>query len=879
MTKNISNSKKLSKDEIIEQFNRSNSHLYKKHKKQRKHKSSFGLELCRERSKIRDELITRFSENFGFSELKGVSIVAIGGYGRYELCPHSDIDLLFLYKKGTKSLVKELVEKLVYFLWDLKLDIGHSVRTIEECKSLSYDEDTTVLTSMMDCHHIHGDESLHFKLNETIYNQVLPKISNKFIERKLDEIERRVKKFGSSVYLLEPNIKEGEGGLRDLQSALWIAQAKFKVRNLHGLLEKGIINSKEYRVIERLHNFFLSIRSELHYQTGKREDRLGFELQEKLAEMFEYQDSKFKAVEKFMRVYYLRARLCHLHSRKIIDECVKTTTGAWNFFKKPKQLDHNFIIKEGCLSTANKNIFKEDPINLIRAFEYIDKYNLRMTNHLRWMIWENTRLIDDNIRINKDFNNIFLRILKHGKNVANVLFLMNELRVLAHYIPEFGKIVCMVQHNAYHVYTVDVHSIMVVQEMEKLVKYKYEEEFQLLTKVAESVIKRDVLYLAGLFHDIGKGLGKNHSEKGAVITAKIAERMGLDNRDVKQLEFLVRHHVIMSDLSQRRDIHDLSMIERLTHMLRSMETLNLLYLLTFADIRSVGPEVWTTWKDMLLKELYLRTSKCFEASADYTGKSIRERRNYVIGKTLNIVENEITKEELCNFIDKMPVSYLYAHTPKSIANHVRIASKAVSEITTGLVHYPKEDYDEFIFWGKDEKGLIYKICGVLSSSNVNILGARITTTKDGRALDVFYVNKLGRSTSDQQNGMWKKIDSKAKDVLEGNLSVDELVKKQMSDQPLFQKTTPRHPPEIEIDNDSSEHSTVIDIYAHDRTGLLYNITKRLNKLGLNINYAKISTKADQAADVFYVSDKKGEKIFDSKRIDKIKNALMESLMN
>jgi len=865
------------KAELKDYFDKARSNLREKHRRRsKKHKSSFGIDLCRERSQLCDEVISRALKEFGFSELKGVSVIALGGYGRYELCPYSDVDLLFLYKNRSKSLAKEVVETLLYFLWDFNLDVGHSVRTVEECEELSYQEDTTILTSLMDSRHVYGDELLYAKLDETIYDRVLPKFSKQFIESKLSENKSRVKRFGGSLYLLEPNIKEGEGGLRDLQSALWIAQAKYKIRDFRDLLSNGFISSKEYRIIERCYNFLLSVRSELHYLAGRSEDRLSFEFQERVARFFGYRDAELRAVEKFMRVYYLRARLSYRQAQRIIDGCLNLSRVSTSS-KKTRYLDHGFTIQGGLLSVTSRNIFKDDPINLIRAFEYSNKYSVEMSRYLTWLIWENSIYIDDKIRRNKEFNTIFLRLLKTGKNVAELLLLMNELRVLAHYIPEFGKIVCMVQHDAYHVYTVDVHSIIMVREIENLINYKYEKEFPLLTKIAESVIKRDVLYLACLIHDAGKGGGKNHSEKGAIMAPKIAKRMGLDKQEAKQLEFLVKYHLIMPHFSQRRDLHDMSLIERFAHMVESLETLTLLYLLTFADIRSVGPDVWTNWKGMLLRELYLRTGKFLELG-EFTSESIVKRNEQVIKRTVKIINSEIPEKKVRKLLSNMPDNYFSAHAPKSIANHIKIVNKAGSKTVTDLVHYPREEYDEFVFWGNDEKGLIYKICGVLSASNVNILGARIFTTKDNRVLDVFYVNKLGRSTSDEKE-IWYKIDYNLKEVLKGKLDVDELVNKRKSTVSSYNKVIPKYPPRIEVDNNSSEHFTVIDIYTHDRPGLLYDVTKTLNKLRLNIYYAKISTKVDQVVDVLYISNSKGKKIKDKKRLERIKNSLMDSLLN
>ena len=868
-------SKEDLKTELKFYFDRSRNNLREKHRRRsKKHKASLGIELCRERSALNDEIIVRALSEFGFKDVKGISIIALGGYGRDELCPYSDIDLLILYSVKSKKWAKELTEHLLYFLWDLNLEIGHSVRTVDECIELSKDHDTTILTSLLDSRHIYGDEKLTKKLENKLYNELLPEYSNIFIDKKIAESKNRVRRYGGSVYLLEPNIKEGEGGLRDVHTALWVAQARYKIKNFRDLLNIGVINSKEHRVIEKCYNFLLAVRSQLHYLAKRREDRLSFDYQEKVARFFGYRDAELRAVEKFMRVYYLRARLTNQQSERIIESCIAKTRAS-SESRRTTYLENGFTIQGGFLSVTSRNVFKENPVNLIRAFEYANKHSVKMSKHLTWLIWENSIHIDDKVRRNSEFNGIFLRILKTAKNVSEILYQMNELRLLAHYIPEFGKIVCMVQHDAYHVYTVDVHSIFMVREIEKLTNYSYEEEFPLLTKIAESVEKRHVLYLACLIHDAGKGSGKDHSEKGSRMAPVIAARMGLNKQESMQLEFLVKYHLIMPHFSQRRDLHDVSLIERFSEMVKSLETLILLYLLTFADMRSVGPDVWSNWKGMLLRELYLRTAKYLELG-EYTKESVEKRKERVIDKVLKINKKQVSLKRTRNILDSMPDSYFSAHAPKAIANHIKIINKSDSDMTTDLVHHPHEEYDEFIFWGNDDKKLIYKICGVLTAGNVNILGARIVTTNDGRVLDVFYVNKLGKSTSDEKE-VWEKINTNLIRVHKGKDDVEQLVNKRKSGTAFYEKVIPKYPPRIEIDNNSSDTSTVIDIYTHDRPGLLYDVAKTLDKLRLNINYAKISTKVDQVVDVLYVSTRAGKKITDEKRIERIKNALMDAI--
>ncbi len=809
-----------------------------------------------------------------FSYLNNVAIVALGGYGRRDLSPYSDIDLLILYKKNNKKLAKEVTECLLYFLWDLKLDIGHSVRTIKECIELSYDKtDTTIFTSLLDSRFIYGDEELYNKLDNELYNELLPRVSSDFINRKLEEKEKRLSRFGKTVYLLEPNVKEGEGGLRDLHAAIWIAQAKYKIKSLKGLLQNGFISEKEYRVIKKCVSFLLLVRSELHYQAKRREDNLSFGYQEKVAKFFGFKDTELKAVEKFMRVYYLRANLVRQQSNRIIEKCIQKHRGRSS--RKTVHLDHGFIIQGGSLSVTSRNVFKEDPTNILRAFEYAEEHNVDKSRYLYNLLRESVVRIDDKVRRNRDFNSTFLRLLRTVKNISKMLFEMNDLRLLGHYIPEFGKIVCMVQYDAYHVYTVDIHSIFMVLEIEKLVNYEYEEEFAIPTKIAESLIKRDILYLACIFHDMGKGSGRNHAQKGAAMIPKISERMGLNKVESEQLEFLVRHHLVMTHFSQRRDLHDPTLISRFARSVKSLETLSLLYLLTFADTRSVGPEVWSSWKGMLLFELYIKTASLLEVDK-YKKETYEERANRVVGEVVKLLKNVIKETKVRRILKKMPTSYFHSFSPKLISQHLKFIDKAGKDIFTDIKFYPTQEYDEFTIWGFNEEGVFSKLCGIMSANNLNIMGARIVTTTDNRILDVLYVNKLGKSTVEDKK-LWKKVNEDIRKISDKKFDIGQLVEKRKRSDSKYKKQVPKSPSKIVFDNNSSDDSTIIDVYADDRTGLLYDITKTFRKLGISINYAKISTKVDQVVDAFYVHDSKGKKIEDPKTIQKITASLLKAI--
>jgi [protein-PII] uridylyltransferase len=511
----------------------------------------------------------------------------------------------------------------------------------------------------------------------------------------------------------------------------------------------------------------------------------------------------------------------------------------------------------------------------MRAFEYAGRYEVKMSKYLVDLIRDNVNVIDENTRRSPELNASFLRLLKEGKEVANALFEMNRLRLLGRFIPEFGKIVCMVQHDAYHVYTVDVHSIFMVKEIENLMNNKYERELPLLTQTAKEVSNRHILYLACLFHDMGKGEGRNHAHRGAEMIPKISERIGLSREETEQLEFMVKHHLIMPHFSQRRDMHDDSLIIRFAKSVKTLETLSLLYLLSFADIKSVGPDVWTNWKGMLLDELYLRTRSVLE-KGEFKREKPEDRAKRLIHEVIQIIKSKFPEDRIREHLDNMPYSYFLVFSPQKIAHHMKLIEKFKKGIGMDVIFHPNEEYDEFTFWGFDEVGIFSKLCGVIAASGINILGARIITRNDGRILDTFFVNRLSKSTFKDKE-IWNNLWNALNRVLEGQVDVEELVSRRKKNKPIYEKTIPKNPTRIDIDNESSDRSTVIDIYTHDRIGLLYDITKTLANLLLSVDYAKISTKVDQVADVFYVSEVDGNKVLAPEKLEKIKSALLKAI--
>ena len=862
-------------NELLAFFTDSYEHIRRRHyARSRKNKALIGYELARERTAVVDEFIKRALSRYGYPELEGVSIVALGGYGREELSPYSDIDLLFLHKKGSKDLAEEVVEKLLYLLWDTKMDVGNCTRSLEECRELSMDRnDVTILSSFLDSRFICGDRALYDELENEIYGEVLPKISHDFIRRKIDERDERGERYGKTLYILEPNVKEGRGGLREFQTAMWIAQANYKAKSFEEVLQRGFVSEKEYRVMRKCLNFLLLVRAQLHYQAKKREDNLSFDLQTQVAKSFGYREGKLRAVEKFMRIYYLRAAVVVQQSRRLTEKCTRVYARR-RLTKKAVHLDHGFTIQGKYLSVTSRNVFSEDFCNFLRAFEYADRHSVEFTEYLELLIGEHATRIDEKVRNDPEFNRIFLRLLRFGKDVSKMLLKMNELRLLGRFIPEFGKIVCMVQFDSYHVYTVDVHSIFMIREIEKLINYGYEKKFPFLTKVAETLVKRHVLFLACLFHDMGKGQGGSHAQKGASMIPKIAERMGLGASDAEQLEFLVRHHLAMVHFSQRRDLDDPVVLSRLAKSIPDQETLSLLYLLTFADIRSVGPDVWKDWTGMLLQELYVKTLRQMSAGT-YRRKTDEEWMQKMTSDIVADADGDIPERKVTKILKKMPVSYFSQFSRQNILRHVKLLNSIEGKFATEVIRY--EEYDEFTVCAPDKKGIFSVFCGVLSANGLNILGARIVTTLDKKAFDIFYVERTDYLTEEEYGEVWKKVDKNLGKVLDGDVEVDELVERRKRNYSSYGRKVPEYPPEIVFDNESSDKATVIEVYAHDREGLLYSITKTIAEMELSIDYAKISTRADQVADTFYVRDSRGRKISGAKKLKKIEDSLISAV--
>ena len=843
-----------------------------------------GLLVVEALTVVTDALLSRLfldvTEGIADAHKASISLVALGGYGRRELNPFSDIDLMFLYQGKSRDIAEQVANRVLYLMWDMNLDVGYSVRTQEDCLELA-DNDSTVHTALIDSRFLTGDESLYHHFEKTVVEILRRRATQAFIRNKLSEIKTRHHKYGSSVYLLEPNIKEGKGGLRELHTALWVAKVKFKVNSLQELVLKGVITERERDDWEKAFSYLWRIRNELHFQSQRKNDQIRFNHQEKIARFLGYKDNKKAlAVEQFMQDYYT-------HATHVMDLASSLIGKAANLAEAPKaflsiarkrKIDDFFYVLREELRTNRQEAFEEDPTLIIKAFSLSQHHNVELSFQLQQLIRQNIHQINDRVRRSPEVIKMFMDILRHPKRVVETLRAMHGLHFLNHFLPEFSRIFCKVQHDVYHTYTVDIHSLFAVEEFMKLWQGEYREKYPVLSRVAQEIEKRELLILAILFHDVGKGEGGNHSEIGAEMTRTASRRLGLGKEDSQRLEFLVRHHLEMAHIAQRRDLSEDQLIVDFARRIGMSENLRMLYLLTFADLMAVGPEVMTPWKAYLLAELYEKSFLVLEKgdfALEKRSDKVRKRKKIIADILSEDFDEKLIKDELKH----LDTRYVLSHPSREICDHMRVLlSRGDRTLVMKVEQAPEANYSRLIISTIDLPGLFSSITGVLAAAGINILGAQVYTLKNGVALDILQVNGgRGQIITDEEK--WRKVEDTLAAVIEGRTQVHSLILKRKR-APLYPAPhRPRFPSRVEIDNEVSQRHTVIDIFTDDRLGLLYDITRTLTALNLTIGVSKISTKVDQVADTFYVQDIFGGKITNPDKIEELRRELLKVLQD
>lgn len=832
------------------------------------------------RSHARKELL-----DLGMKEDESLALLALGSYGRKELSPHSDVDLLFLVPEKITDWTRAFTEKFLYLLWDVGLDVGYSTRTVQDCVTLAQ-ENFDVLTSILDARFLYGDASFVDNFRKVFSRKVLERVGGDFVREKLDGMEQRLEKHGGTVYVLEPNIKEGMGGLRDIHTALWVAKVLFQVESLEELArspELDILDPDDYRFLEKSLNFLLRIRCDLHFASSAARDILTLDRQAVIAERFGVRPrGDVPAVEVFMQNYFRHTGRVHHITVGIIKRSIERRKKIPRFLARLRERDlgEGFIARDGSLSARGKipGFFRENPARMMTLFRQFQKSNLELAPEMSLGVRKSLSLVDESFRLDPETRKIFFSILEDDRRLYDTLLLMNELTFLGSYIPEFATIHCKMQYDYYHTYTVDEHSIRAIKEIVDLPGTK-SPMMQLYQKVLEEVRDERILLLVTiLLHDVGKGKGSNHSEKGAQMVVKSGERLGFSAEQVEKMEFLVRNHLLLSHVAQRRDLHEEKTILQTARAVGDAGKLKLLFLLTMADLKAVGPGVWNEWKASLISELFLEALRVIEQ-----GGVSREEILEKILLARAFVEERLAPDyglpEIRRELDSFPERAFHVYTPGILAHLIGIRLK-MGESPVGLSWRQARDggSTNLFIVTRDFPGLFSRIAGVLAANNVNILGARILTTADGWVFDVLHVtDSVLRPVHDRMK--YRIVNRELEKVVTGELDVEDLFRTRELSLPLVRREMARAkaPVRVEIDTNASEDHTVIDVYAADRIGLLYRITSTLADLGLSIQTAKVSTKVDQAVDVFYVKDLKGNKVTDQEKLGQVRHSLQEAL--
>jgi len=850
--------------------------------KERHEEGLSGAEFGQSFSNLMDTVIRRlFKKDLDNRGLQasglGFSLLAMGGYGREELSPFSDIDLLFLHPPGKGKNLGEWVRAMLHPLWDWGLTVGYTIQTPKD-SWLAAQKDLDLFLSFLDARWVAGEKRTFLKWEEERSRSISAGRNKEVILQIRRRAEVRHGHYGGSVFVLEPEVKEGKGGLRDYHSAYWAARIKYHIRSAEELIEHGLLTARESQTYSQALGFLWRVRNQLHYLHGRREDRLSFEDQEALASLFGYQaEDPLLTTESFLKDYFTRALHVYHLSWNLLEKCLNEQPDSLRKegVEIPAEIAPGFFLYHGKLVMTDPFQFDRNPLHLWRAFEVIHRHGVEMEARLKEKVTESLNSVGERFRSAEESIDYFLSFFEQPGHLYRVLEIMHETGFLRKFFPEFDRIHCHVQYDRYHIYPVDVHSIYAVRELENLKKKKDETPWPLFSDLMEEVKDPGLLKLAALVHDLGKAEGSPHAEWGEKMAAAIGERLHLSSGRIETLSFLVREHLTFAEMAQRRDLNDENLIFRFAQTVGDGERLRMLYLFCFADLRAVGPSSWTAWKDTLMRELFLKTLHLLE-KGEGLGKEDQDHLVNTQREVMDLLAGQVPSPKISEYLVNIPPRHYESHEGWTIAQEILMAEK-LKDQTVALEGEgkPEEGCDELTVVVRDEPGLFSKISGVLTANYLNILSAQISTWENGIAVDRFRVQNMIDERLFQTR-RWAKLQEDLKNVLEGKVMASSLIEGMVP--PFFHRyPSPRQATKVEVDNATSDFYTVVEIYTHDRPGLLYRISQKIFEMGLNIWSARISTKVDQVVDVFYIQDLSGAKLVDEGLILKIKKELIEQL--
>lgn len=841
-----------------------------------------GREVVAEYTRLADNVIQRIyqsaikAENGAprLPEDAPIAVLALGGYGREALNPYSDIDIMLVYDPAELHVnqVGPFANQMITTLWDVGFEVGHSCRSLKECVRATYN-DIFSKTSMLEARYIVGSRSVYREFQKLTSKHFFKKRVGKFIATTIEEWNARHESYGATIYLQEPNIKESAGGLRDFHTGIWVAAVRFGVKDLEELQKRGVIPKTVALSCEESLDFLWQLRNELHYVTQRRSDQLVFDVQEIIAKNLGYKDDEHSLAEvTMMRDYYLHAEHLFEFAKLIIDRVKHQGSPLHRWLDRwsTKTLSDGFaVVRDEIEFQDGHSDFRKDPTRIMKVFTHRQRLGNRISAEVRHQIAANLHLIDEKFQHSPEAAECFLSILRYPQGVAEVLRRMHRWQVLDYYLPEFSEIRSLVRSDRPHQYTVDEHTLYAIENLEEATLAELEDGQDFLD-IFKEVEKPELLRLAILLHDVGKGVDGpgGHDERGFEMTQTALDRIGLDNVDKEVVLFLILRHLDMIHTAQRRDLDDPKVIERFAELVQDEQHLKMLYLLTFADMRAVSPEIWNQWNAILLWQLYTRTLEFLQGRIKFLKvEELQARVTQLIGETVGeaaIVEHfETTSDQ-----------ELISQAPDLISKQIQLVEK-IGDHPIAISHFAEnQSYTQIGICTRNARGIFRQITGVFTIENINILRAMINTRSDGIAIDVLNVTD-GQTGKGSIADRYYQIEETLTAVWNGEVDVETVLEEQRELDPLLRRQQRHIQPRIRIDNEASDRATIIDIRAQDQVGLLYTISDALYKLGLDIHLAKITTEAFIAEDSFYVTNTNGAKITDPTRLKSIQDALAQ----
>ena len=802
------------------------------------------------------------------------AIIALGGYGRKEQCLFSDVDLLILFEKKVLDKVEGLVQEMVYPLWDIGLDVGHATRSIKECIGLAK-KDIAVLTSLLDARFICGMSNVYMSLIDQLRQKIINGKANRIIQWLVEGNNKRHEYFGDSTYRLEPNIKEGVGGLRDYHTMLWIGRIRSNIKQARDLEYEGFLSHDEFGRLEKALSFIFDVRSRLHHLTGRKSDRLHFEYQIKLAQSMKFSSKGGQQpVERFLgRLHGEMDYIKQLYGVFLYELGYQNPNGRKKKETRQTRVE-NLQINRGMINFIFPEKIVENPSLLLEIFKESDRYKLPLSAEAKRLVKEFSHLIGKDFRSKGKNIKLFERILVNGNPEYDALDEMLDTGVLEKLIPEFKKIVNRIQFDEYHLYPVDKHSLHTVRMLQEWGKWGKDADESFCGEVYVELKNKHLLHWAALLHDIGKGNPEgDHSTSGAAMVSRILSRFGFMDEDIKTVSFLVREHLFLVKIATRRDINDEETCITCARHIKDIQRLKMLYLLSAADSISTGPNAWNEWTSHLLKNLFLRVLKILEKgelATDEAVSLVEEKKTGVY----EAAKKGGCKGSVENLVQMMSPRYLLYVPEEDISAHIRLyetlEDKDFVWAIKGMGNSETETRTVTVC-AKDAPGLFSKIAGIFTLNGIDILNAQVFTWRNNTALDIFEVKPPPDPMFEEER--WQRAAKNLQLVLNQKLDLAPALKEKMKTYRPTVTPVGKRPVKVRLDNESSSFFTIVEVFSDDYLGLLYDITDTLFRLGLDVWVSKIATKVDQVVDVFYVRDFDGQKVDSQEQVERITAAL------